>query len=238
MTTAALAATDGGTVTQRVTYVYDAFGNRIERDAWDGSTSTVERFALDGWDRAKPRPVGNENFDAWADLDSSNVLVTRRVYSPGFDEITARESSGGTVGWYLTDHLRSVRGVTDGDGTPLTTISYDAWGTLLSNSTPASSDRYQYTGREWDSVMGLWYNRARMRGTGAWYSEDPSVSSPDKNPYRYVNNSSTLSNDPSGKEPPPPIRFGPPVADDGRDAYGGTESFKSRRCCHLLHRHR
>jgi len=30
-------------------HVYDAFGNRIERLAWDGATTTDERFVQDGW---------------------------------------------------------------------------------------------------------------------------------------------------------------------------------------------
>ena len=50
---------DGVAATIRVTYVYDAYGNRIERDAWDGTTSTTERYGLDGWDPAKPAAVGN-----------------------------------------------------------------------------------------------------------------------------------------------------------------------------------
>src|SRR5262249_33940072 len=54
MLTAAFSATDGGTVTKRVTYVYDALGNRLERDAWDGTTTTTERYGYDGWDPAKP----------------------------------------------------------------------------------------------------------------------------------------------------------------------------------------
>lgn len=37
MLTTAFSATDGGSVTQRVTYVYDALGNRIERDYWNGT---------------------------------------------------------------------------------------------------------------------------------------------------------------------------------------------------------
>ena len=75
-------ATDGGSVTQRVTYAYDAFGNRIEREAWDGSTTTTTRYGLDGWDTAKPSPVANEAFDAWAELDENNDLVLRRRAEP------------------------------------------------------------------------------------------------------------------------------------------------------------
>jgi RHS repeat-associated protein len=88
--------------------------------------------------------------------------------------------------------------VTNGDGAPLTTITYDAWGEVLNNSTSAQSDRYLYSAREWEDVMGLWYHRARMRGTGTWYSEDPLGFSRETNYYRYVHNNSKYSADPSG----------------------------------------
>jgi RHS repeat-associated protein len=226
MTTAAFAATDGGTVTQRVTYVYDAIGNRIERDAWDGSAAVVERFGMDGWDPAKPAPVGFEQFDAWADLDGSNALVARRSYAPGFDVIVARESAGGSVGWYLTDHLGSVRGITNGDGTPLATISYDAWGTVTGNSTPSSSDRYGFTGRESDSLSGLWEHRQRVRGTGTWYSEDPFGLQADTNPQRFADNSPSMSTDPSGLLPP--LKPGEYVTSSGTIKQGPVPPIPSR----------
>jgi hypothetical protein len=78
MVSAAYSATDGGSVTQRVTYVYDALG-RIERQGWDGNTAATTRYALDGWDSAKPGPIGNEHFDVWAELDGTIALVLRRV---------------------------------------------------------------------------------------------------------------------------------------------------------------
>ena len=92
LTGAGYSATDGGAVTQRVTYAYDALGNRVERDAWDGTTATTQRFGIDAWDPAKPLPVGNEGFDTWADLNGSNALVTRRVAGPGVDEQVAAGS--------------------------------------------------------------------------------------------------------------------------------------------------
>jgi hypothetical protein len=38
-----------------------------------------DRYALDGWDSAKPSPIGNEHFDVWAELDGTSGLVLRRV---------------------------------------------------------------------------------------------------------------------------------------------------------------
>jgi hypothetical protein len=73
MTSAAYSATDGGAVTVRVAYNYDVFGNRIERDVWKPNGASVERFAYDGRDTVKPEPVGNEEFDAWADLSGAKA---------------------------------------------------------------------------------------------------------------------------------------------------------------------
>jgi RHS repeat-associated protein len=199
MVTAAFSATDGGAATKRVTYAHDAFGNTVQRQAWDGSTTTTERYGQDGWDTAKAYPIGTENFDTWVDLDGSNNLTARRNYGPGFDEVASRQSSGGTVGWYLTDRLGSVRGVTDGSGTALTTITYSGWGGVLSNSTPAQSDRYQYTAREWDAVAELRHHRAReMFDGGQWAQEDPQGLAPDPNPRRYAGNNPTNATDPNG----------------------------------------
>lgn len=52
LTAGAKAATDGGPATAAVGYAYDALGNRAARTAWDGTATTTERFAYDGWDTA------------------------------------------------------------------------------------------------------------------------------------------------------------------------------------------
>jgi hypothetical protein len=90
MLTAAYTPHGSGSATQLVTYAYDAFGNTIQRQAWDGTTATTQRYGLDGWDTAKPRAVGHENFTAWADLDGSNALVDRYLSGPDFGAPTAR----------------------------------------------------------------------------------------------------------------------------------------------------
>ena len=69
-------ATDGGTLIQQVNYIYDVLGNRIEEDVTAMSTA-VTRFAYDG-------P------NAWADLDVSNTVTTRRLYLDAIDAIVAR----------------------------------------------------------------------------------------------------------------------------------------------------
>ena len=180
-------------------HVYDAFGNRIERLAWDGATTTHERFVQDGWANDKPVAVGNENFDTILDLDGSNALVTRRVTGDGFDDLIARISSAGTVGWYITDRQGSVQSILDNSGNIVAAYTYDGFGQVTYST--GSTDRYQYTAREFDSALGLMYYRARMydRATGRFFGLDQhSFSAGDANLYRYVGNSPTNGTDPSG----------------------------------------
>src|SRR5215831_13757258 len=69
------------TLLHKTVFKYDAFGNRIEKivdGAPVGPVTLDQRYALDGW-KTGPQTsfVGNENWDVWADLDSSNNLTTR-----------------------------------------------------------------------------------------------------------------------------------------------------------------
>jgi RHS repeat-associated protein len=212
LVTAVDSATDGGAATARVTYVYDAIGNRIERLHWNGSVTVTERSAQDGWDTSKPGAVGNENFDVVLDLNSTNGLVTRRLYGDGQDDIIAKQSLGGVVTWYLTDHLGSVQSLLDNSGISVGTLAYSAFGGTTTNT--GATDRYQYTGREWDAALGLQFNRDRMylSSSGRWLSEDPSgFRAGDPNLMRYVGNGPTNGRDPSGMLEKPYIEIKPAV---------------------------
>jgi RHS repeat-associated protein len=199
--------TDGGTLLARVEYAYDAFGNRLRRTEWNGTgPGTIvsdERFAYDGWDTAKPPAVGSENFDAWADLDASGNVTTRRLFGAGVDNLVARLSSAGAVAWYGTDLQGSVRLVFDNSGV-YGLRDYTGFGAIAAQS-GAGLDRYGYTGREWDSTLGVQYSRARIYdpATGRFLTADPmGFAAGDVNLYRYVGNGPTGAVDPSGFEPP------------------------------------
>ncbi len=91
------------------------------------------------------------------------------------------------------------------DGTVLDAITYDSFGRVVSETNPAAGDRFQYTGREYDAELGLYYYRARYYdpSTGRFLAEDPlSFAAGDSNLYRYVGNTPTLYTDPSGLEVP------------------------------------
>jgi len=196
--TAASYTPTGGSTTKTVTQSFDAFGNRIERDATVGGVSSVEKFVVDGWDTTKPRAVGTENFDVAIDLDAAGNVANRRVFGAGFDELLGGQDGTGAVRWYGTDHLGSVRTVFDNSGAVTSTIDYDAFGGFLGG---VPVDRYAYTGREYDSVTGLTHYRAREKDGHRFLSEDPKgFSAGDPNLARYVGNSPTGRRDPSGKE--------------------------------------
>ena len=202
MTWAEKRATDGGTLLVRVEYSYDALGNRVRWVERDGSQAVVadERYALDGWDPAKPAATGTEDFEVYVDLDAAGTVTTRRLFGPGFDEPLARLAAAGAVGWYLADLQGSVRQISDNSATILGARTYSAFGAITLASC-TGLDRYAYTAREWDATLGLQFSRARLYdpATGRWLSEDPlGLAAGDVNLFRYVGNAVTTFTDPSG----------------------------------------
>ena|GEM_PF-901938 len=183
---------DGVTVVETVSFSYDAEGNRIEERITPGGsnpTTTTLRFAVD------------DSQNVWADLNANNGLQTRYLQGDVVDQILARIGSTGTVAWYLTDNLDSVRDLTDNTGVVQDHINYDAFGNITSESNASFGDRFKYTGREFDAATGLQYNRARYydAAVGTWINLDPSgFSAGDPNLYRYVGNGPTNGTDPSG----------------------------------------
>jgi RHS repeat-associated protein len=213
-----ISATESGSASFQVTYNYDVLGNRVEQDVTQSGNTTVTRFDYD------------KNGNAWADLNSSNAVVTRRLYLNAVDALFARVNSSGTEDWYLTDQLGSVRGLMNNSGTLDDAISYDAWGNIGNESQPSAGDRYKFTGREFDSQTGLQYNRARSYNpaTGSWMSQDPKgFSAGDSNFYRYVTNSPTAHTDPSG-EFPPGVQLPPGIQGDADGGLQGAPSVFQR----------
>ncbi len=201
--------TDGGTLISQTTFEYDAHGNRIEQEVQDGSGTSVQQYALDGWNPALAGATGNANWNVWADIDGLKLeLESKYLRGDGVDQIFARVDktlSTYTPYWTLTDHLGSVIAVTDDSGTVQASVHYDGWGkATITGSDTAALGRYQWTGREYDAETKLQYNRARYydAGTGRWMSQDPlGFDAGDSNLYRYVSNSPVESTDPAGLKP-------------------------------------
>ena len=200
---------------QEVDYKYDVFGNRVETDVTISGTTTVTKFAIDGWNPAKSNPVGNEDYDVWADLNGDGSLATRYLRGDNVDQLLGRVDVIGGTGtgyWTLTDNLGSVRDVIDNTGTIKDSLQYDSFGNIDTSPEldPTYRGRYAYTGREFDVETQLQYNRARYYDatTGRWISQDPmGFDAGDSNLYRYVHNQPTQESDPSGLEVRIPLAF-------------------------------
>jgi RHS repeat-associated protein len=128
----------------------------------------------------------------------------RRFYLDGVDQVFARIDSSGNAAWYLPDRMGSIRDITDATGTVQDHINYDGFGNVTYESNPNSaySDRYRWTGREFDSETGLQFNRDRYYDpkSGRWISQDPiGFSAADPNLYRYVRNTPANYRDPNGQ---------------------------------------
>jgi RHS repeat-associated protein len=189
--TGAVEKTSTGTVLAQVTYTYDALDNRIGMDENGTQTWTL----YDGSD-----PV--------MDFNSSGSLEMRYLNGPTgdlVDTVIARESSGGTVAWYLPDRLGTIRDLINNSGGIIDHVDYSAFGTVLDESSPTNGDRMMgFAGSERDTVAGLnlAVNRVENPGTGRWTSQDPlGFAAGDANLYRYVGNGPVYDTDKSGLEP-------------------------------------
>jgi RHS repeat-associated protein len=184
-----------GALQLTVTYTYDAFGQRLEEIVLDNQGTNQNADTRFAYDR------GN----VWADLNASNGLVMRRLYLDGVDQPVARVNGSGTAAWYLADRLGSVRDLVNYAGTTvLDHLDYDGYGNVTNETAPSSGDRYKFTAREFDSVTGQQYNRARYYDSriGRWISRDPlGFGGEDQNLYRYVRNAALNKVDPSGLRP-------------------------------------
>jgi RHS repeat-associated protein len=191
MTSARQEATDTGptgTYMMLATYKFDALGRRIDAEVTQNSVTTVTHFAYDAE-------------TVWADLNSSNQLIERRISLDGLDTYFARVMASGAAGWFLTDHLASVRDITDNTGAIVDHLTYSVFGIVLSESSQANGDRIKWQGGEYDAERGFYHfdNRDHNPATGQWVQEDPSAfGAGDPNLRRDEGNDPINGTDPTG----------------------------------------
>ena len=115
----------------------------------------------------------------------------------GVDETFSRTDSSGAR-HLLTDALGSTLALTDGTGATQTSYSYEPYGKTTVSGT-ASSNSFEYTGRENDST-GLYFYRARYYNPGLqrFVSEDPIGLAGGINSYAYVEGNPISFTDPTG----------------------------------------
>ena len=181
-----------GVVLSSIDYRYDAIGRRISRTLEaDGSgpvAPTIQSFVYDG-------------SDVWLDADASGTVTARYMHGDAIDQPLARYRLGEGTAWYLADHLGSVRAIANSSGNIIDRITYDSFGGIVLETSPANGDRIKFTGREWDAEAGLYYYRSRMYdpASGRFLSEDQlGFAAGDVNLNRFVGNMPGKYTDPSG----------------------------------------
>ena len=149
-------------------------------------------------------------FAADASIPPSGSVTRVYTHGPGIDNILSMTVYGATTNtyYYLKDHLGSVLGLVDKDGTLVESYRYDAWGRVLgvytgggqAIATSAFGNRYLWQGREYSWKTGLYFFRARWYDpvTGRWLSNDPIGISGGLNQYVFCANNAMNFTDPEG----------------------------------------
>ena len=167
---------------QLVTYKYDPFGRRIEKNV----NGVITRYVYD-------------REDIIFELDGSGNIVTEFIHGPGIDEPIAMIRGGQTY-YYHADGLGSIIAITDSAGRVVQRYEYDSFGQITYRQDPNFVQPYTYTGREYDTESGLYYYRARYYDAkiGRFISQDPIGLAGGINLYSYVENSPLNWTDPDG----------------------------------------
>lgn len=108
-----------------------------------------------------------------------------------------------SVNYYITDHLGSVRAVTDAEGEVLDTFDYMPYGSEISSRSRATTD-YRFTGKERQSMVNnsIYDSFARFQNTyGRFMSIDPKAESfYHISPYAYCAGDPVNLVDPDGEK--------------------------------------
>ena len=120
------------------------------------------------------RPGRCSTVDAGHGLQQLEHQLFDNAVPVGANGDLARQTSGGTVSWYLADRLGTVRDLINNSGSIIDHVDYSAFGTVLDESSPTNGDRMMgFAGMERDTVtaMSLATRRAQDPSTGRWTSQ-------------------------------------------------------------------
>ena len=132
--------------------------------------------------------------------------VQNGVFTPESVAITGGRAVYSSNGWaanyYITDHLGSVRAVTDAEGEVLGTFDYMPYGSEISSRSSTTTD-YRFTGKERQSMVNnsIYDSFARFQNTyGRFMSIDPKAESfYHISPYTYCAGDPVNLVDPDGR---------------------------------------
>ncbi len=179
---------------QTTSYQYDGLGNLIGVMLPD---ATQIDYVLDGAARRVGKRVNGtlaqgflyqDSLKPIAELDGSNTVLSRFVYSDGIN-VPAYMTKAGVTYRIVTDHLGSPRLVIDtATGSIAQRMDYDEFGNVTLDTNPGFQP-FGFAGGLYDAQTGLVHFGAREYdpGSGRWTSKDPiGFGGGDANLYNYV----------------------------------------------------
>jgi RHS repeat-associated protein len=177
-----------------VTHQYDALGRRVARTASGSTTVFVQ--------------VDQQTISDYVSGAAPASSTYRYLYGSYIDEPIVRiATSNSEMTWYHRNQQYSIVACTNSSGAATERYAYTAYGlpTITDGSgtvrtSSAIGNRYTYTGREWDGVLGLYHYRARMyeATVGRFCSRDPIGYVDGPSFYEFVGTKPTIRTDPSG----------------------------------------
>jgi RHS repeat-associated protein len=137
----------------------------------------------------------------WADYNATGAITARYLTGDNPNEMVARWRPADGTAWYLTDHLGTVRDITNAAGAVVDHLDYDSFGNVVAETNPSAGDRFRFTGQQYEAVTGLYSTLERFYSPqmGRFLTQDPlGIAAGDTTLYRYVFNSPQNVNDPFG----------------------------------------
>ena len=188
----------GRTDTDTWSYSYDG-ENRLTQVVKDGSTILQNGYDGNGM-RIKNVENGQTTYYVFLgnnplmEYSAATGNYTYFIYSG--DKMIAEETNG-VVKYHHSDHLGSTRLVTDTSGNVVATYKFNPYGDTNSYSGSFNTE-YQFTGKSFDSGVGLSYYGARWYDpeTGRFITQDPAKQG--LNYYVYANDNPLRYIDPTG----------------------------------------
>ena len=122
-----------------------------------------------------------------------------------YGRLRISQNRGGVVSYYGYDAGASVRELFSDTGAITDTYDYDAFGNTVAR-TGSTVNEFLYRGEQFDSVLGIYYLRARYynSGTGRFLTVDPLEGSPSDpttlHKYLYAGGDPVNRIDPRGRE--------------------------------------
>ena len=183
----------------KAAYSYDAFNRQTAVETFDGN------IQINHYDAEGLRHEMEENgrlaafiFNPAKEVVTETEDRTVFRYIRGSELIARNTDAVRTYYHYASDGMGSITHVTDEEGNLLNSCEYDAWGNLTVEE-EQDSNRFKYTGEQFDSVTQQYYLRARFYNPAlARFMQEDAYRGDGLNLYAYCANNPVRYVDPSG----------------------------------------